>query len=392
MSEQIVIPQADMPAPPPAPTEAALPPEIAYLKSHGFETEAGSLQTELESLLQAREPAPVIAPAVAPNPPAIAEVKPQTAQERALDPYAPNAPRIADEVEGEDVASVVIDETGRARDAVTGKYVPIKALHQERAKAKELRSELQQTREQNARVEERLTILNEILSASDDKPKPAEAPAPIEEETIDPEVDIFAAFKQLANRAKKLEKQITDTGQMSRAEIEDLRAQQAIRSDVTGFNNRTPDFLPAYNHLRKTRDAALQALGFADKADRDSQIANEERALAANAIKTKKSYAQTIYDLAQAYGYAKPAPEPDPTPVHAPTPPAPSPAVDPATAARVDALRTAKDQASPTLNGAGGSPAEGLTVQQLANMSEVDFLNLAGKLGKAKLDALLRGT
>jgi hypothetical protein len=401
MSDQVVIPQGEMPAAPVAPTAPALPPEIAYLKEHGLDSEAGSLHAELESLLQSRgDPAPSL-PAQAPitqpdlSPTPVAP----TAQEKAFDPYAVDG---GDDGGAED-GGVVIGDDGRARDAVTGKFVPIKALHKERDLHKQTRSELQQTRELNARVEERLAILNEILTAQDESPAAppaAEPEAQPVEEFIDPEVDIFKSAKQMQDfikkqneYVKKLEEKLSGTETLTRQQIEGMRADQAIRADVTSFYAKQPDFLQAYNHLRTVREKALTTLGFEDKAARDAQIAREEQALAAQSIKNKTSYAERIYKLAQDYGYALKQPEPIPAPPVETPPAAPTkPVVDPAAAAKVEALRAAKDVASPTLNGAGGSAAEGLTVSQLANMSESDFLNLAGKLGKAKLDALLRGT
>jgi hypothetical protein len=409
LQTQVVIPQSELPAAAPAPTAPALPPEIAYLREHGLEGEATSLQAELEGLLRSQDGAPAALPTAAPiaqemrapQPVQPTEAPPappaQTPQEKALDPYA------VDGADSDD-SPVVIDDQGRARDAQTGKYVPLKALHKERELHKQTRSENQNLRELNARVEERLAILNEILGSPDDKPA-AEAPpadvAPPVEEFVDPEVDIFKSAKQMqdfirkqSDYVKKLEEKISSSDTLTRAQLDEMNMQSAIRNDVTSFNSRNGDFLEAYKHLRTVRENALTALGYTDKAARESQLAREERGLAVDAVKNKKSYAEVLYNLAQAYGYSKPAPAPAPTP-EPPAPAAPAapahPTVDPAAAAKVQALAQAKETAGPTLNGAGGAGGEGLTVAQLANMSDHDFLNLAAKLGgKAKMDEFLR--
>lgn len=401
-SEQVVIPQSAMPAPdatPPAPTVS---PEIAYLQQHGMGAEATSLAAELEGLLKGQpqpqtapitqEPAP--APVQAP-PPVQAPELPTSVQEQALDPYA---------VDGAENETVVIDGEGRARDAKTGRYVPVQALHAERVKVKDLRTELQMTKEQNARVEERLAILNEIMSA-DDTPKTPEPAAPeapvLEEDFLDPEVDIFKSAKQMQEfikkqtaYVKKLEEKLDGTQQMTRQQLDEMAMQTSLRNDVSSFSARNKDFFDAYQHLRKVRDASLQTLGYEDKAAREAALAAEERSLAMAAVKGKRSYAETLYKLAKDYGYAPQAPTPAPvTPPPAATPPAPAPApaVDPAAAARVQAIAQGKET-SVSLNGVGGSGGEGLTVANLANMSEHDFLNLAAKLGgKGKMDAFLRG-
>lgn len=413
MKDQVIIPASMLEGLTPAAvvpaategTPAVTPPvaapdvssEIAYLRQHGLDSEAGSLQAELETMLKAApdttppQQAPITQPAPVVAPPADAD---RTAQERALDPYAVDGAH-------EDVQNVFIDEQGRTRDAKTGKYVPVQALHRERDLHKQTREQLAATRETNARVEERLAILTEIMEAPTPQDAVTATPtvetqtAPSLADIVDPETDIFKFSKQMLEHAhrqdayiKKLEEKVAGTDQMTRAQFDAMQADQAIRTDVTTFYGKQPDFIQAYNHLRTTRDAALQALGFADKGARDTQIANEEKALATNALKTKKSYAETIYSLAKAYGYALPVTPPPPPPVE--TPPVRQPGVDPASQAKIESIQNGKG-ASMTLTGAGGSPAEGLTMEKLANMGEAEFMNLAGKLGKAKLDKLLRG-
>ncbi len=106
-------------------------------------------------------------------------------------------------------------------------------------------------------------------------------------------------------------------------------------------------------------------------------------------IRNKRSYGETIYSLAKAYGYQPPQAAPTP----APTPdPAPAPAVDPGAAAKVEAIRNGQAAAGATLTGQGGAGGEGLTVARLASMTEAEFLDLAAKLGgKGKLDQYFRG-
>ncbi len=405
-NDAVVIPNTELPAPSNAPAPTEVPPEIAYLREHGMDGEANSLASELESLLRSRDNAPAVTPTQAPitqAPPVVPATPtstpaPVTPQEKALDPYAPEG------ADGDD-ASVVIDADGRARDAKTGKYVPIKALHHEREQHKQTKQQLREVETQNARVEERLALLNELLTADEttaSAPTPPEpTPALQDEELVDPEQDIFKFAKQMIEREKRrdahirqLEEKLNNTDQNTAQKIEAMQADQAIRSDVTSHVAKNPNFFKAYEHLRSVRDSALKALGYADEGQRAAYIANEEKALMTNSIKQKRSYAETIYNLAMAHGYAPPAPTPEPTPAPPASAPAPAtpPAVNAEAAAKVEAIRNGKELASATLTGAGGSAAEGLTVSQLANMSEADFLNLAAKLGgKGRLDTLLRG-
>ena len=427
MSEQVVIPNAALPTAEPAPAAPAIPAEIAYLKQHGGEN-ADTLHAELESLLKGQQAPqtavePTAAPITQPAPTPVSEPAapqqqpqqqpaPQTAMEKALDPYAPEGAEAEDGADG--VEGVVIDAEGRARDARTGKYVPIKALHHERSKVKNLHEENAKLREMQARAEERLAVLNEFLEkSSTPEPTPEAAPV-VEEELADPEVDIFKWAKQMKARderkeayIKQLEEKISGSEQKTSAQIEELAAQQILSRDVNSFAAKHPDLSKAYDHMKAARDRQLVALGFKDAAERTKQIEREEKILQVTAIRNKQSYAETIYNLAQTYGYQPPAaaesnanplptpPAAAPAPAAIPAPATPSPtmpAVDPAAAAKVEAIRNGQHLAAPTLNGQGGSGGEGLTVARLASMTEAEFLDLAAKMGgKGKLDQYFRG-
>lgn len=427
-AEQVIIPAGDIPsapapnAPAPAPTTPPAPSpapaaessEIAYLKAHGFE--AGELQAQLESIMTGRQtspdgtppssaPAAPPAPVPAPTQDTTPAPAPQTPQEKALDPYAPNGADDGDVDEG-----VVIDGDGRARDARTGKYVPIKALHHERGKVKNLHEENTKLREMQARAEERLAVLNEFLEKSNaPEPVTTEQQPPAMEDLTDPDVDIFKFAKQMKERfeqqnayVKKLEERLEGNTKQSQQQIEELAAAQMLVRDVQSFSAKHPDLPKAYDHMRTMRDRQLQALGYADAEQRADFISREEKVLQMQALKNKKSYGQVVYDLAQTYGYqvpAAPAPTPPPpAPVAAPPAPSPAPAttqapgVDPAAAAKVEAIRNGQTLAAPSLSGQGGASSEGLTVSRLANMTETEFLELAAKMGgKSRLDSYFRG-
>jgi len=418
---------------------AALAPEIAFLKQHGMEAEAQELGAQLESILKAAQngagdPAsqglPTAAPITQPSAPQ-APAAQQTALEKALDPLAPEGANqtTTEGSDGELVEGIVIDANGRPRDAQTGQYVPLKALHRERDKVKDLRSELQQQREMNARVEERLAVLNELLASGGELPQAQQqqqpaAPDPLAppslDELVDPDVDIFKSAKQMQDYLKKyadyaarlkaeLDNAVEAKIKPTQQQIQEMSVSQAIQRDLTSFVAKNPDLPDAYKHLRKARADGLKVVGFGSDEEITAYLNNEEKVLQQRSLAQNKSFAQAVYDLAKTYGYqkqAEPAPTPEATPApvaaqQAPAAPqAQAPAVDPAAAAKVQALAAAQQQAGATLNGHGGTPAEGLTVQQLVNMNDAQFLDLAAKLGKAsggtgsglrKLDELLRG-
>lgn len=442
LQDQVVIPQSAlnggqppaMPSAPPAttPTEpsfaqsdvapASAPvesPEIAYLRAHGEDAAANELGQALEAMLKGQQPASAPVPSQPAQAGQPAPAAPQTAQERALDPYsvdgatpAPNADQLgAEDADGDE--GVVIGEDGRARNATTGKFVPLKALHRERDKAKTLNEENAKLREMTARAEERLAVLNEFLTKSAEPEAPAATeealtPPMLPEDFVDPEVDIFKFSQQIKEFAKKqsdyikkLEEKVAGTETQTRAQIEELATAQMLYRDVQSFAAKQPDLPKAYEYARKQRDNILQALGFKDPAERAKQIEREEKILQQDAVRNKRSYAETLYNLAQAYGYvpasaAAAAITAPAAPAPAAAQPAPAPAAPPATspeaAAKVQAIANGQQMAGGTLSGHGGSGGGDITVARLAQMSEAEFLDLAAKLGgKGQMDRYFRG-
>lgn len=416
----LALPDVTTPAPAPeaAPSPATPSPnsmleELSFLEKHG--EDVSDLRSDLESFLRQRQtqPEPQAQPQAQPQTaPLDPQVQPAPApvvsQEQALDPYAPNAsqtkqPNAEDNLDVEP-GEVMIDQDGKVRDARTGKYVPHQAFHSERLKRQQAEASLQKKNEEFARAEERLAMLTQILEGQQKAQAPAtQAPAdaaPAADVDIDPEVDIFGAFKQLMARNKVLQEQIADTKKTTSQHLGQMQMVERYRQDVTKFSSETPDFFDAYRYLTQTRQAELRVLGFTDERAIGEQLVMEERNLASTALGKGKSAAQMMYELAKAKGYRAKSPEPAPV-APAPPPPPPMPQVqaqpamatlqaDPAAVARVQQLQNGMRN-SATLSGSGGSPGEGLTVQQLIDMNEDDFMAFAGKMGMTKLDNLLRG-
>lgn len=401
----------------PAPSPEQMFAELEYLKAHG--EDVSELRSELETMLRrpANVPQPPVQTQQAPQQqqPAQQSQAPKTAQEQALDPYAPNpvAPsnQPQDPEANQDVepGEVTIDADGKIRDARTGKYVPHQAFHAERVRRQALESEIKARDEKLARAEERLTMMTQIMEGQRQAQQPAQTPTQPEPEVdIDPEKDLFGAFKQLMERNKKLNDELASTKQMTTEQVAQMQMVDRYRQDITRFSGENADFFDAYRHLTNTRRAELKVLGFTDDTV-GNQMAAEERALAMKAMKDGRSAAQMMYELAKAKGYAKSTPAPTPTPTPpapqaqlqpAPQPLPPMPVVqpqpampalqtNPAAAQRVQNVQNGM-QAAATLTGSGGSPGEGMTVDQLVNMSEADFMNFASSMGLRKLDSLLR--
>lgn len=281
------------------------------------------------------------------------------------------------ETQEDDGEGVYIDENGKARSVVTGKFVPHGAFHRERERRKSAETELQQMREQRARADERLAVLNEIIGASEvpqGRPQQQQAVEP-----PDPETDIFGYVKWQKDEIERLKNEQRSFVQQQEQYRIAQDTQHYYKNDALNYMKSTPDFPDAYAYIAQSYTQELRAKGFSDE-QIQANLQAEEAQIAYNAMQQRKSAAQVIYDMAKARGYTPKAGgaasnqqsgQSDPT-------------------QKIEAIQRAQ-KATPTLSGAGGGAVEGLTPETLASMSEEEFAAVAEKLGKHKMRKLLGG-
>lgn len=407
--------------------------EKAYFSSGGKDV-SGLLQEDLykEEIAPHREEFETQTQPAAAAPPPASETPPTPTAPAAPPPPAAQAkPPVAEEVgENEEFRfeELQVGPDGRLRDE-RGRYVPLKALQNERERYRSQRDENATLKAQNTDLQSRfdklatrMDQLNELWTKQTQPAAaaPAEQPKPeVKKETPppppDPEQDIFAYARwqteQLArygDTIKALEEKITSSQKAvdeTKTEFKrDLGERDMVgyyRADAAAFAAEKPDFGEAYRHLIRQRHGTLEMLGFADEKERAAQINAEERELVQRAIAQGRRPAEFIYAYAMQSGYRTPAPAPTPTPAPAPAAaaPAPAPAPTPAAApaggvpAPSDRLASqiAAQNASQTLSGAGGTAPETLSLQALADMSEEQFAAVYAKLGKAGMRQYLGG-
>jgi hypothetical protein len=263
-----------------------------------------------------------------------------------------------------------------------GQYVRREALRQERERRKSLQKELQEAREQRARLDERLRIFAEANKAAQPKAETAQA----EPEAVpDPEQDIFAYARHLEKQVNELRTGFKETQEQTRAREDGERILNSYKADAQQFAAREPAFTDAYQHLYASRARELQFAGMTDPKQILATIAQDEIAIARQAIEMGVSPAERIYQIAQARGFTPKAFEP------APDPAANAKPVGDTAAQKAE--RAAAGQRGPgrSLSAAGGAPAGGLpTVEQLAKMSEEDF-NKFAKNNPSAVTALMGG-
>ena len=140
------------------------------------------------------------------------------------------------------------------------------------------------------------------------------------------------------------------------------------------FEAATPDYRAAMGHLVNARQAQLEALGVADPAARQQMLANEVAQIAIQTRQQGRNFAETLYRLAKASGYAvaQPAPSPVADAIEAPATPAERQA---ATIERGKAM-------SATVGSVGTAPATKLSPERIANMSDREFSAVYAKIAK----------
>lgn len=270
------------------------------------------------------------------------------------------------------------------------RMVDSRALKAERERARALETELTRERDTRARVDERLKMLSEAVSAAEpvaEVVKPA-APPP------DPETDIFGYAKYLAEQLEALKGTVAG----AQAETAEDRASRAAESqtktvvsaffrDRDAFVAKQPDFMEAYNFLLATRKSQLELQGYTPE-EVETWRDKEEMDLVSRSFKNKKSPSEQIYAIAKSMGYAQKAPTAPLAEAAAAAPAAaaakPAPAAPLAAVANVtdeiDRIKAGK-AASMSLSNGGGSAGEELSLEWLANAPLKEFQAFMDKPG-----------
>jgi hypothetical protein len=168
-----------------------------------------------------------------------------------------------------------------------------------------LSTELEDSRQKWARIDERLKVFREAVEQPPEPDKPKPKP--------DRETDPFGYMAWLEERveslAPKLEQVTTQVQERDAA----TALQSAYVGDARSFSATQSDFPAAYRWLMANRDAELVAAGYVDPQERLRIITLDERDIVARALQGKQQNpnapgpAQIIYGLAKARGYQMPA-------------------------------------------------------------------------------------
>jgi hypothetical protein len=265
------------------------------------------------------------------------------------------------------------------------KLVPVNALHEEREKRRKSDEEKEQMRleyaRDKARIEERLKVLNDLLGLDPEQPKKNQA-----EEWIDPEKDIFGAFKQLKSRYDEIDQKLAGKTTEFQQRFEQQSLESSYQNDARRFMTEEPAFADAYRHLVNGRMRELEMFGIgANDAERSAIVAQEERQIVQQAQKVGKRPAQAIFELAKTRGFlpqAKSTPPMGETQQNS----APNQQLNPT----LETIQRGM-QAFSSLSTAGGASNKPLTFQDLVDMHEDQFEQVYSRMSEADRRRALGG-
>jgi len=253
------------------------------------------------------------------------------------------------------------DEQPQADKEFKSRKVPHRALAEERKQRQELERQLAEVK---TRTEERLNAIQQAL-----QPKP-EAPPPPPDKYQDPIGFIEYQEKQL-QQVQQTQQQFVE---QQRQQNEIAQIDNAYSQSWKQFAQEKPEAEGAYRHFVSGLDAYFKARGVTDQAQVNQLIAQEERQIALANLRTGKSPAEAIFNIASAQGY-KPAPAQAEAPVK--------------TADEEIERRQRALPASRSMSSSGGSgEVNGLSVTALLEMSDDEFAAATKGLSQRKREAI----
>lgn len=170
--------------------------------------------------------------------------------------------------------------------------------------------------EMQARLDERLRIINETLTA---KPAGKDGAEADDDPEPDADEDFIAHSKWQGRQLAKLRGELGEVKQGRQSEAQQTQIVQAYDSDAAAFSQREPMFAPAYQFLMANRICEL-ALYYFDK-DMTAQgatlspqelakirntVAAEENEIVTMALKEGKSPSERMFKMARARGFRPP--------------------------------------------------------------------------------------
>lgn len=271
------------------------------------------------------------------------------------------------------------------------------------ARIKQLEEETNASKEMQARLDERMKIINEALTPKQQQQMEEDDPEPDREENI------FEHNGWLSRQLQKTQKMVEQLSGGLQQRDTQTDVERTYVSDVQRFAAQEPAFMQAYNFLMASRVAELAIYRFGvddPKALTPQQlqaiggiVENEENQLVAAALRSGRSPAQQMFALAKTRGYQPPKADeaggakPNGHAADAKPNGNGAAAKQDAKPSVVEEIRRVKAgvEASTSLSNAGGAPAMTLTPEKLANMPQEEFNALMDSLDENEQRRVMGG-
>jgi hypothetical protein len=247
-------------------------------------------------------------------------------------------------------------------DDDTPTMVDSRALKAERGKRKQWEKVAREREIETAKLNERFALIQQAWEQEQtQRQQQATQQAPAQAQAPDRDTDPLGYLEhQIAERDRKM----AEMEQRFAQQTGGLQQQQQVKmladtykAAADQFKSATPDFLDAYNDLYGKLDKELELQGMGNVQQRQQHLMNSELQFVATQLRMGKNPAQAVYEMAQLRGYRGKAAE---------APPAP--------ATEQVALQNKRQEAMSPLSNAGGKPpSNGMSLKDLASLSNEDF-------------------
>lgn len=265
------------------------------------------------------------------------------------------------EAEGDDAPEAEQDDPQpeRKKDG----RVPLRKLVAEEERRRNAEKELADVRERFSRTDERLNVLNQLLSQR----QQAQPEAP-----PDPQTDPIRSIEYTQQQMRQMQAQ-QEMQQRAYAEQQAIgQIDNAYKSEWQQFAGKQSDALDAYQHFVSAIEQNFSLFEPSPEAVA-RRIENFEREIFVAARQRGVSAAEHIYNMAKQFGYA---------------PKADAKADD---AAKKIAMREKAAGAAKSLSNAGGPKSNGAlpSAEEIANMSDDEFMELRERIGERGFNRIL---
>lgn len=186
--------------------------------------------------------------------------------------------------------------------------VPHAALHEERTRRQEAEKRVAAVEERERLLQERTNLLLQQRLGQQPQPQGQQQAPQLPNFETHPAEHLVARLAQNEALMGQVVQALATQNQRTVATDQATQLRQRTNALENEFASRTPDYQQAASYLLAARHRELEAVGWADPAERQTILTREAEGLAARAAQLARNPGEMVYELAKQRGYAAPAP------------------------------------------------------------------------------------